>query len=116
MCRIIPQINCPLCGGAHSIKDCPLLQLQRVVPEKELGKYFDDGWVFKVQLQSGDVIVEKDVDVEEITAKVMEQAAKQIADEIAQVDIEKITDKVMEQAAKQIGEAVAKEKQRLLKE
>jgi len=89
------------------------MRLQKVIPEKEIGRYLNEGWVFKIQLQSGDVIVEKSIDVEGIAQAAFEEANKQIA---AQTDVEKVTEKVMEQAKQQIEEAVLSERKKLLKE
>ncbi|MDR2719423.1 MAG: hypothetical protein LBC03_01280 [Nitrososphaerota archaeon] len=90
--------------------------MQKVIPEVSIGKFLEEGWEFKVQLQSGSVIMEKAIDVESITNTVLEQTRKQIEDTIEKTDVESITDKAMGQAIKQIEEAVVKEKQRLLKE
>ncbi|MCL2134118.1 MAG: hypothetical protein FWH37_00965 [Candidatus Bathyarchaeota archaeon] len=110
----LPRIRCPVCGGL--LGRCKCCLLQKIVSEKELVKYLDDGWVLKMQLQSGDVLLEKEMDVETIVDTVMEQAQKQIDVEVSKVDVEKVTETVMEQANKQIAEAITKEKQRLLKE
>jgi hypothetical protein len=103
---------CPRCN--RPLNNCICRFIQKVVAEKELSKYLEDGWVLKMQLQSGDVLMEKEVDVETITEQVMEQTNKQVTDELAKADVEKITAKAMEQATKQIAEAVEKERQRLL--
>jgi copper chaperone CopZ len=88
--------------------------VSKVIPEKELPKYLGKGWVLKTQLQSGDAIMEKSIDVEKITNDALEQANKQITEEMAQVDVERITEKAMAQVRKQIDDAITKEKQRLL--
>jgi exoribonuclease R len=91
-----------------------MLIIPRVIAEKELSKYLAEGWTFKTQLQSGDVLMEKEIDVETITGNILEQAQKQITEEKSKTDVEKITEQVMEQANKQIAEAIEKEKQKLL--
>jgi len=122
----IPQLpRCSKCGQVACVcfRIHPILKeiipwpiprpfVQRVVPEKEISKLLEAGWVFNVQLQSGNIIMEKAVDVGSITKDVIEQAQKQIESDISKVDIEK----VMEQAQKQIESRIEKEKQKLLRE
>jgi len=124
-------ILCPICRKGYDARvghDCPGLPridlpylvekqfVQKVIVEADIVKYVNEGWAFKVQLQSGSIIMEKAVDTEKISDTVMMQARKQIENTIANADVEAVTEKVLEQANKQITDAIAQEKQRLLKE
>lgn len=119
---------CLICGGNHVTGAClklfkrPVVEpvvgpgplVQKVIAEADIGKHLNDGWAFKLQLQSGSVIMEKAIDIENITKEVLEQADKQIVNITTQADVENITQEVLDQVNKQITDAIAKEKQRLL--
>ena len=108
-----PVLSCSICGGNHAASNCkvlppilarcsqcgsnpcicktlvkppvvgPDLFVQKVVTEADIGTHLNEGWTVKLQLQSGSVILEKAIDIENIANEVLDQVNKQIADTVA---------------------------------